>query len=41
VKFGTGSFDLLFHAASGGILIGVAIIVGLGVSVAALVGRRD
>jgi len=40
VKFGTGSFDLLFHAASGGILIGVAIIAGLGVSIAALAGRR-
>lgn len=41
VKFGTGSFDLLFHAASGGMLIGVAIIAGLGVSVAALAGRQS
>jgi hypothetical protein len=36
IKFGTGTFHLIFHAASGGILIGVAIIAGLCASVAAL-----
>jgi hypothetical protein len=35
-KFGTGVFDLLFHASIGGIMIGVAVIAGLVSSVTAL-----
>lgn len=39
-KFGTDTFKLLTHAASGGILMGVAIIAGLCASVAALAGSQ-
>lgn len=35
-KFGTGTFDLVFHASLGGILMGIAVIGGLASSVLAL-----
>jgi hypothetical protein len=35
-KFGTGVFDLVFHASIGGLMIGVAVILGLATSVMAL-----
>ncbi|HSD89403.1 MAG TPA: hypothetical protein VLB44_17860 [Kofleriaceae bacterium] len=35
-KFGTGVFDLLFHASIGGIMMGVAVIGGLASSLLAL-----
>jgi hypothetical protein len=35
-KFGTGLFDLVFHASIGGIMIGVAVIAGLVASLTAL-----
>lgn len=38
-KFGTGLFDLIFHASIGGIMIGVAIIAGLATSLLALAAR--
>jgi hypothetical protein len=36
LKFRTATFDLVFHASSGGIVMGIAIILGVCASVAAL-----
>lgn len=38
-KFGTGLWDLVFHASLGGIMMGVAIIAGLATSLLALAAR--
>ena len=38
-KFGTGVFDLVFHASIGGMMMGVAVIGGLATSLLALAAR--
>jgi hypothetical protein len=40
-KFGTGVFDLVFHASIGGIMMGVAVIGGLATSLLALAASRS
>lgn len=40
-KFGTGVFDLVFHASIGGIMIGVAVIAGLASSLIALGSSKE
>ena len=40
-KFGTGIFDLVFHASIGGIMMGIAVIGGLASSLLALSSKKS